>query len=93
MIGLRGLAGRSFRESPMRARVYITLKPGVHDPAGKAVQGGLGSLGFDEVRDVRIGKFFEIELEDRPDAKERLEDACRRLLANTVIENFRVELA
>ncbi len=77
----------------MRARVYITLKQGVHDPAGKAVQGGLGSLGFDEIRDVRIGKFFEIELEDRPDAQARLEEACRKLLANTVIENFRVELA
>jgi phosphoribosylformylglycinamidine synthase len=75
----------------MRARVYVTLKPGVHDPAGKAVQGGLSSLGYDEVRDVRIGKYFEIEIEGRADAKERVEEMCRKLLANTVIENFRVE--
>ncbi len=77
----------------MRARVYVTLKPGVHDPAGKAVQGGLANLGFPEVRDVRIGKFFEIEVEDGADPKARIEEMCRKLLANTVIENFRVELA
>lgn len=76
----------------MLVRVYVTLKPGVLDPAGKAVQGGLVSLGFPEVRDVRIGKFFEVEVEDRPDAKERVEEMCRKLLANTVIERFRVEL-
>ena len=76
----------------MRARVYVTLKPGVHDPAGKAVQGGLHHLGYTEVAGVRLGKFFEIELEDRPDARERLEEMCRKLLANTVIESFRIEL-
>jgi phosphoribosylformylglycinamidine synthase len=75
----------------MRARVYVTLKPGVHDPAGKAVQGGLASLGYDEVHDVRIGKFFEIEVAEGA-TKERVEEMCRKLLANTVIENFRVEL-
>ena len=77
----------------MRAKVYVTLKPGVHDPAGKAVVGGLNQLGFAEVSGVRIGKFFEIEVEDRPDAKERLEAMCEQLLANTVIERYRVELA
>lgn len=76
----------------MRARVYVTLKPGVHDPAGKAVQGGLASLGYHEVADVRIGKYFEIEVADGPDVRARLEEMCRRLLSNTVIENFRVEL-
>lgn len=76
----------------MLVRVYVTLKPGVLDPAGKAVQGGLLSMGFGEVRDVRIGKFFEVEVEDRPDAKERVEEMCRKLLANTVIERFRVEM-
>ena len=76
----------------MRARVFVTLKPGVHDPAGKAVQGGLGSLGYEEVLDVRIGKYFEIELADRPDAKQRLDEMCRKLLSNMVIENFRVEV-
>ncbi len=76
----------------MRARVYVTLKPGVHDPAGKAVQGGLASLGYNEVQDVRIGRYFEVTVEDRPDARERLEEMCRKLLANMVIENYRVEL-
>lgn len=76
----------------MRARVYVTLKPGVHDPAGKAVEGGLHDLGYGEVKDVRLGRYLEVEVDDRPDAKERLEEMCRRLLANTVIENFRVEL-
>lgn len=76
----------------MRARVYVTLKPGVHDPAGKAVQGGLASMGYTEVAEVRIGKYFEIELADGPDAKARVEEMCKKLLANTVIENYRVEL-
>ncbi len=78
----------------MRARVYITLKPGVHDPAGRAVVGALGHLGYDEVLDLRIGKFIELEVSDgEPDAvRARVETMCRQLLANTVIENFRVEL-
>jgi phosphoribosylformylglycinamidine synthase PurS subunit len=78
----------------MRARVYITLKPGVHDPAGRAVVGALGHLGYDEVQDLRIGKFIELEVSDgEPDAvRARVETMCRQLLANTVIENFRVEL-
>lgn len=76
----------------MQVRVYVTLKPGVLDPAGKAVQGGLQSLGYNEVQEVRIGRFFELEVEDRPDVKERVEMMCRTLLANTVIERFRIEL-
>ena len=78
----------------MRARVYITLKPGVHDPAGRAVVGALGHLGYDEVQDLRIGKFIELEVSDgEPDAvRARVETMCRQLLANTVIENCRVEL-
>jgi phosphoribosylformylglycinamidine synthase len=80
----------------MQVRVYVTLKPGVLDPAGKAVQSGLGNLGFEGVRDVRIGKFFELELEERGEAREQLkvkvEEMCRKLLANTVIERFRVEI-
>ncbi len=77
----------------MRARVYVTLKPGVHDPAGKAVQGGLSSMGYAEVQGVRIGKFFEIELDDAAlEPRARLEEMCRKLLANTVIESYRVEL-
>lgn len=89
----------------MQVRVYVTLKPGVLDPAGKAVQGGLSSLGYDEVRDVRIGRFFEIEIaedgadgegrsrdEIRASVEARVKDMCRTLLANTVIERFRVEV-
>jgi phosphoribosylformylglycinamidine synthase PurS subunit len=76
----------------LRARVYITLKPGVHDPAGVAVHGALGRLGFDEVRAVRMGRLVELDVDDRPDARARLEEACRALLANPIVEDFRVEL-
>lgn len=76
----------------MKARVYVTLKSGVLDPAGKAIAGGLHSLGFDEVKDVRLGKFIEVELDEGSDPQARLEAMCDQLLANTVIEDFRVEL-
>lgn len=79
----------------MKARVYVTLKPGVLDPQGKAIQGALGALGFDGVNDVRQGKFIELDIaEADPDAaRDRIEAMCKQLLANTVIENYRVELA
>jgi len=76
----------------VKARVYVTLKSGVLDPAGKAIAGGLQSLGFDEVQDVRLGKYIEVELASGPDQRGRLESMCDQLLANTVIEDFRVEL-
>jgi len=78
----------------MRARVYVTLKPGVLDPAGKAVAHGLHGLGFPEVQEVRLGRYLELEVEetDAARAKARVEEMARRLLANTVMENFRVEL-
>lgn len=78
----------------MLARVLVTLRKGVLDPAGEAVRDSLTQLGFDEVRAVRMGKFIEIELEDMPleEAQRRLEEMGRQLLANTVIEDFRVEL-
>ncbi len=76
----------------MRAKVYVTLKAGVHDPAGKAVMGGLQNLGYSEVREVRIGKFFEMDVEEGPNVEGRLREMCEKLLANTVIERFRVEL-
>jgi phosphoribosylformylglycinamidine synthase PurS subunit len=78
----------------MRARIYVTLKPGVLDPAGKAVERGLHSLGYAEVGSVRLGKYVELQLpdDDAAKAKARVEDMCRKLLANTVVENFRVEL-
>ncbi|WP_188910972.1 phosphoribosylformylglycinamidine synthase subunit PurS [Salinarimonas ramus] len=78
----------------MKARVTVTLKTGVLDPQGKAIEGALGSLGIEGVASVRQGKVFDIELDagDEASAKAALERACERLLANTVIENYRVEL-
>ena len=76
------------------ARVYVTLKKGVLDPQGQAVTRSLRRLGFDEVGDARVGKFLEIEIDgkDRAAAERRLADACEKLIANTVIEDFRIEL-
>jgi phosphoribosylformylglycinamidine synthase len=78
----------------MKARVHVTLKTGVLDPQGKAIGNALHRLGFPEVGDVRQGKFIELELAetDADRAKARLDEMCRRLLANTVIENYRIEL-
>ena len=78
----------------MLARVFVTLKPGVLDPAGKAVEQSLHSLGYPEVGGVRLGKYLEVEVKetDREKAKARVEEMCRKLLANTVVENFKVEL-
>ncbi|QLH41194.1 MAG: phosphoribosylformylglycinamidine synthase subunit PurS [Defluviicoccus sp.] len=78
----------------MKARVHITLKPGVLDPQGKAVQHSLSALGFDGVEQVRQGKYIEIDLADgdRTLAQERLDAMCRQLLANTVIENYAIDI-
>ena len=78
----------------MKARVHITLKHGVLDPQGKAIGNALHRLGFPEVGEVRQGKFIELELsEGNADAaRARLDEMCRRLLANTVIENYSIEL-
>lgn len=78
----------------MRARVFITLKPGVLDPAGKAVEKSLHTLGFPEASGVRIGKFVELEVEakDAAAAKARVEQMCQKLLANLVVESFKVEI-
>ena len=76
----------------MKARVYVTLKSGVLDPQGKAIHHALESLGFSGVNDVRQGKFIELDLADGTPVA-TIEDMCRKLLANTVIENFRVEVA
>ncbi len=77
----------------MKAKVYVTLKEGVLDPQGSAVMGALKSMRFSEVSDVRIGKFMEIELDaDSQEGEERrVKDMCEKLLANTVIENYRIE--
>ncbi len=79
----------------MKARVIVTLKTGVLDPQGKAIEGALRSLGIEGVDSVRQGKVFEVELAgaDRASAEAALKTACDRLLANTVIENWRIEFA
>ena len=76
----------------MRARIFVTLKEGVLDPQGQAIQGGLASLGFDGIESVRQGKVIDIELLNGQDAKARLTEMCEKLLANTVIEDYRIEL-
>ena len=78
----------------MKARVTVTLKNGVLDPQGKAIEGALRSLGVDGVDSVRQGKVFEIDVAtaDRERAESLLKEACERLLANTVVENYRIEL-
>ena len=77
----------------MKARIFVTLKDGVLDPQGLAIQGALGALGFYGVSSVRQGKVFDIELADAPMRRQRLDEMCRKLLANMVIEDFRVEMA
>ncbi len=79
----------------MKARVYVTLKNGVLDPQGEAVRHALGNLGFDGVGSVRQGKMLDIELDesDPAAAEARLREMCEKLLANTVIEDYSVELA
>ena len=79
----------------MKARVTVTLKTGVLDPQGKAIEGALRSLGIAGIESVRQGKVFEVELagENRAQAETVLKAACDRLLANTVVENYRVEIA
>lgn len=77
----------------IKARVTVTLKNGVLDPQGKAIEGGLASLGFDGIESVRQGKVFDVELSgSKSDAKSQLADMCEKLLANTVIEDYAVEI-
>ncbi|MDQ0394027.1 phosphoribosylformylglycinamidine synthase subunit PurS [Labrys monachus] len=79
----------------MKARVVVTLKTGVLDPQGKAIEGALASLGIAGVGGVRQGKVFDIELAqpDADAARETLKAACEKLLANTVIENYTIDIA
>jgi len=78
----------------IKARITVTLKTGVLDPQGKAIEHALGALGFDGVGSVRQGKVFDVELQssDRAKAETELKAICDKLLANTVIENYAVEL-
>ena len=76
----------------MKVRVHVTLKPGVLDPQGKAIHHALEGLGFAGIRDVRAGKLIELELDEGAGDSE-VEEMCRKLLANIVIENYRIERA
>ena len=79
----------------MKARVHVTLKNGVLDPQGRAIAHALSSLGFGGVEDVRQGKFIELDLTetDKAKARDQVEAMCKKLLANTVIENYAIEIA
>lgn len=78
----------------MNAKVYVTLKKGVLDPQGKTVKHALDNLGFKEVEDVRIGKYIEVTLDggSADEARDAVTAMCEKLLANTVIEDYRVEI-
>jgi phosphoribosylformylglycinamidine synthase PurS subunit len=78
----------------MRVKIFVSLKNGVLDPQGKAVERSLHSLGYQEVQDVRVGKFVELNLQagSRGAAEDRIREMCDRLLANPVIENFHYEI-
>lgn len=78
----------------MKVKVHVTLKNGVLDPQGKAVGNALGGLGFEGVGGVRIGRYIELELDESDPEKARAQsdEMCKKLLANTVIENYRIEV-
>ena len=78
----------------MKAKIHVTLKSGILDPQGRAIQQSLTTLGFSSVNDVRVGKVLEVELEeiDQNQAELQLKAMCEKLLANTVIEDYRFEL-
>ncbi len=78
----------------MKANIYVTLKREVLDPQGDAVRRSLSSLGFEEVKTARVGKFIELELqgEDRASAEQHIKSMCEKLLANPVIEDFHFEI-
>ncbi|KPH58886.1 phosphoribosylformylglycinamidine synthase subunit PurS [Novosphingobium aerophilum] len=74
----------------MKVRVHVSLKPGVLDPQGRAIHHSLEGLGFDGVNDVRAGRLFELDVEESV-SDEAIDDMCKKLLANMVIENYRIE--
>lgn len=78
----------------MKAKVYVTLKPGILDPQGKAILDALGHLGYRAVQDVRTGKYLEVDLgnQDRDGAEDQIRAMCEKLLANPVIEEYRFEV-
>lgn len=78
----------------MRVKIFVSLKQGVLDPQGKTIERSLHTFGYDEVRDVRVGKFLEIEVDiaSREGAEARVREMCDKLLANPVIEDYRFEI-
>ena len=76
----------------MKIKVIVTLKNGVLDPQGKAIQQTLNGMGFEDVKEVRQGKYFDIEVNENDEvkAKSKVEEMCKKLLANLVIENFKI---
>ena len=78
----------------MKVQIHISLKTGVLDPQGKAIENSLINLGFDKVENVRQGKFIELDIDenDPVEARKQAREMCEKLLANTVIENYRVDL-
>ena len=78
----------------MKAMIKVTLKNGVLDPQGKAIMGSLNSLGFDGFDNVRQGKYFELDIDatNKADAQAKVKEMCEKLLANTVIENYEIEI-
>lgn len=90
---LRGIGARKAAKAkglPMKVHVHVSLKPGVLDPQGRAVHHALEGLGFVGVKDVRVGRLIELDVGDGTDDG-ALDEMCRKLLANTVIENYRIE--
>lgn len=81
-------------EKKYQAKIYVTLRPSVLDPAGTAVESGLKNMGYENVEEVRIGKYIELKITaaSEQQAREQLDFICDRLLANPVVENYRFEL-
>jgi phosphoribosylformylglycinamidine synthase subunit PurS len=79
----------------MRVKIFVSLKNGVLDPQGKAIERSLHSLGYNEAHDVRVGKYLELEVDaaSRADVEIRIREMCDKLLANTVIEDYRFEIS
>lgn len=78
----------------MKAKIHVTLKPGILDPQGKAIEHALDSLGFKNAANVRVGKYMELDLaeQDKVKAEAEVKGMCEKLLANTIIEEYRYEL-
>ena len=91
-IGKRNTAER--RESIVKAKIHVTLKPGILDPQGKAIEHALETLGFNSASHVRVGKYMELELKEsaKDKAEAQVKAMCEKLLANTIIEEYRYEL-